>query len=52
MDLNIDFKNLNVQDLKAKILQFSGRFLIKSLPTNPPAPVINIIIIFLIFKLT
>ena len=25
MDLNIDFKNLNVQDLKAKILQFSDK---------------------------
>ena len=50
MDLNIDFKNLNVQDLKAKILQFSDKKTLIKIGISAGAIILFLIIYYAILN--
>jgi len=50
MDLNIDFKNLNVQDLKAKILQFSDKKTLIKIGISAGAIILFLIIYYTILN--
>ena len=50
MDLNIDFKNLNVQDLKAKILQFSDKKTLIKIGISAGAIILFLIIYYSILN--
>ena len=50
MDLNIDFKNINVQDLKAKILQFSDKKTLIKVGISAGAIILFLIIYYAILN--
>ena len=50
MDLNIDLKNLNVQDLKAKILQFSDKKTLIKIGISAGAIILFLIIYYAILN--
>ena len=50
MDLNIDFKNLNVKDLKAKILQFSDKKTLIKIGISAGAIILFLIIYYAILN--